>query len=139
MFASALVGRSDIPLRLRRLLNVESGLNDGLALPFVLIFLAMAKHESSHLGRCCWNWSSAWSSASASPRWSPWPGAARSSPPNRGLQPLGPVAIAVVVYAGCHLTHANPYLAAFAAGSALATLDHVAAEPSSRSATCSPS
>ena len=44
------------------------------------------------------------------------------------LQPLGPVAIAVVVYAGCHLTHANPYLAAFAAGSTLATLDPVAAD-----------
>ncbi|GJO37356.1 hypothetical protein NJB1604_01980, partial [Mycobacterium marinum] len=44
------------------------------------------------------------------------------------LQPLGPLAIAVVVYSACHLTHANPYLAAFAAGSTLATLDHVAAE-----------
>jgi NhaP-type Na+/H+ or K+/H+ antiporter len=33
-----------VPLRLRRLLNVESGLNDGLALPFVLIFLATAAH-----------------------------------------------------------------------------------------------
>ena len=50
VFASALVGRADVPLRLRRLLNVESGLNDGLALPFVLIFLAMAKHENSHIG-----------------------------------------------------------------------------------------
>ncbi|WP_245997982.1 cation:proton antiporter domain-containing protein [Nocardia pseudobrasiliensis] len=40
VFASAIVGRTDVPLRLRRLLNVESGLNDGLALPFVLIFLA---------------------------------------------------------------------------------------------------
>lgn len=28
---------------------MESGLNDGLALPFVLIFLALAKHESSHI------------------------------------------------------------------------------------------
>jgi NhaP-type Na+/H+ or K+/H+ antiporter len=38
------------------------------------------------------------------------------------------LAIAVMLYAGCHLTHANPYLAAFAAGSTLATLDKVAAE-----------
>ena len=44
------------------------------------------------------------------------------------LQPLGPVAIGVVVFAACHLTHANPYIAAFAAGSVLATLDHVVAE-----------
>jgi NhaP-type Na+/H+ or K+/H+ antiporter len=128
VFASALVGRTDIPLRLRRLLNVESGLNDGLALPFVLIFLALAKHESSHISEVLLELvlglvigvgvaalvALAWRLPilTAEPR----------------LQPLGPVAIAVVVYAICHLTHANPYLAAFAAGSALATLDHVAAE-----------
>jgi NhaP-type Na+/H+ or K+/H+ antiporter len=128
VFASALVGRSDIPLRLRRLLNVESGLNDGLALPFVLIFLALAKHEDSHIGEVLLELvlglvigvgvaalvALAWRSTilTIEPR----------------LQPLGPVAIAIVVYALCHLTHANPYLAAFAAGSALATMDHVAAE-----------
>lgn len=128
VFAAALVGRSDIPLRLRRLLNVESGLNDGLALPFVLIFLATAKHESSHWTQIIEELllglvlgfgvaalvALAWRSKilTAEPR----------------LQPLGPVAIAVVVYAGCHLTHANPYLAAFAAGSTLATLDPVVAE-----------
>ena len=128
VFASALVGRADVPLRLRRLLNVESGLNDGLAQPFVLIFLAMAKHENSHISTVLLELvlglaigigiaalvALAWRSKilTAEPR----------------LQPLGPVAIAVVVYAMCHLTHANPYLAAFAAGSTLATLDHVAAE-----------
>jgi len=128
VFASALVGRADVPLRLRRLLNVESGLNDGLALPFVLIFLAMAKHENSHISTVLVELvlglvigigvaalvALAWRAKilTAEPR----------------LQPLGPVAIAVVVYAICHLTHANPYLAAFAAGSTLATLDHVAAE-----------
>ncbi|MEV1118013.1 cation:proton antiporter [Actinosynnema sp. NPDC049800] len=50
VFASAIVGRADVPLRLRRLLNVESGLNDGLALPFVLIFLATATRDEPHLG-----------------------------------------------------------------------------------------
>ncbi|MEC3975807.1 hypothetical protein [Amycolatopsis sp. H20-H5] len=44
------------------------------------------------------------------------------------LQALGPLAIAVMLHAGCHLTHENPYLAAFAAGSTLATMDRVAAE-----------
>ena len=128
VFAAALVGRSDIPLRLRRLLNVESGLNDGLALPFVLIFLATARHEVSDVATVGVELvlglilgagvaaavALAWRSniLTAEPR----------------LQPLGPVAIAVLVYAGCHLTHANPYLAAFAAGSVLATLDHTAAE-----------
>src|SRR3954451_6619439 len=31
-----------VPVRIRRALNVESGLNDGLATPFVLLFLALA-------------------------------------------------------------------------------------------------
>ncbi|PND58078.1 peptidase [Mycobacterium sp. ENV421] len=128
VFAAALVGRSDIPLRLRRLLNVESGLNDGLALPFVLIFLATAKHESSHwtevleelaLGLVLGFGIAALVALA-------WRSKVLTAEPR--LQPLGPVAIAVVVYAGCHLTHANPYLAAFAAGSTLATLDPLTAE-----------
>ncbi len=40
VFASAIVGREEVPPKLRSLLNVESGLNDGLALPVVLILLA---------------------------------------------------------------------------------------------------
>ena len=32
-------------MRLRRLLNVESGLNDGLALPIVVVLLAVASRE----------------------------------------------------------------------------------------------
>jgi sodium/hydrogen antiporter len=42
VFAAALVGNTKVPYRLRHLLNVESGVNDGLALPFVLVFLALA-------------------------------------------------------------------------------------------------
>lgn len=128
VFAAALVGRTDIPLRLRRLLNVESGLNDGLALPFVLIFLATAAHEESDvatvgvellLGLLL----GAGVAAAVALAWR-----TKILTAEPRLQPLGPVAIAVVVYAGCHLTHANPYLAAFAAGSVLATLDHTVAE-----------
>jgi sodium/hydrogen antiporter len=42
VFAAAIVQRQDVPERLRRLLNVESGINDGLALPVVLILLAQS-------------------------------------------------------------------------------------------------
>ena len=45
VFASALVSRPQIPLRLRRLLNIESGLNDGLALPIVLFMLTMLQGD----------------------------------------------------------------------------------------------
>jgi len=36
-----------VPVRIRQALNVESGLNDGIALPFVLIFAALASTETS--------------------------------------------------------------------------------------------
>jgi len=41
VFAAALVQRDEIAGRLRRLLNLESGINDGLALPIVLVLLAL--------------------------------------------------------------------------------------------------
>ena len=37
-----------IPRRLRDVINVESGLNDGLATPFVLFFLAVASADGAH-------------------------------------------------------------------------------------------
>ncbi len=44
----AVVTNRAVPVRIRQALNVESGLNDGIALPFVLIFaaLASATHET---------------------------------------------------------------------------------------------
>src|SRR5581483_3158341 len=48
VFVAAIVGRQEIPARVRNLLNVESGLNDGLALPIVLLLLArISSFESS--------------------------------------------------------------------------------------------
>ena len=38
----AVVSNEVVPVRIRQALNVESGLNDGIALPFVLIFAALA-------------------------------------------------------------------------------------------------
>ncbi|WP_099288242.1 cation:proton antiporter [Mycobacterium persicum] len=127
VFAAAIVGRSDIPQRLRRLLNVESGLNDGLALPFVMIFLATAQGAGSELVKVGEELvlGLALGVGVAAGAALAWRAKVLTAEPH--LQPLGPLAIAVVVYTGCHLTHANPYLAAFAAGSTLATLVHVAA------------
>lgn len=128
VFASALVGRTDIPIRLRRLLNVESGLNDGLALPFVLIFLATAQHSDSHPGRVAVELAAglAVGIAIAAAVTLAWRMKLFTAEPR--LQPLGPAAVAIIVYATCDMTHANAYLAAFAAGSTLATMDGVAAE-----------
>jgi NhaP-type Na+/H+ or K+/H+ antiporter len=128
VFASAIVGRHDVPLRLRRLLNVESGLNDGLALPFVLIFLATAANEKSQFATIAIELLAGLALGIAVPVVVAlaWRLPILTAEPR--LQALGPLAVAVVLYGLCHLTHANPYLAAFAAGSALATIDPVAAE-----------
>ena len=49
VFAAAIVGRQEVPARLRQLLNVESGLNDGLALPIVLAMLAVVGSRAVQL------------------------------------------------------------------------------------------
>jgi NhaP-type Na+/H+ or K+/H+ antiporter len=43
----AVVTNSSVPERIRRALNIESGLNDGLASPFVALFLALVVSEES--------------------------------------------------------------------------------------------
>jgi NhaP-type Na+/H+ or K+/H+ antiporter len=128
VFASAIVGREDVPLRLRRLLNVESGLNDGLALPFVLIFIATATNAETHLGEVALELVAGLALGVVVPAAVVLAWRSRILTAEPRLQALGPLAIAVILYAACHLTHANPYLAAFAAGSTIATLDRVAAE-----------
>jgi sodium/hydrogen antiporter len=128
VFAAAIVGRDDVPLRLRRLLNVESGLNDGLALPFVLIFLATAAGQDANVGTVALELVAGLALGIAIPAVVTLAWRLRLLTAEPRLQALGPLAIAVMLYAACHLTHANPYLAAFAAGSTIATLDRVAAE-----------
>jgi NhaP-type Na+/H+ or K+/H+ antiporter len=51
VFASALVGHQAVPQRVQHLLNVESGLNDGLALPIVVMLLATAGEQGETIGR----------------------------------------------------------------------------------------
>lgn len=46
VITSAVVTAKAIPAKLRHVLNLESGLNDGLALPFVLFFIVIASHEA---------------------------------------------------------------------------------------------
>jgi sodium/hydrogen antiporter len=122
VFAAAIVGRTDVPLRLRRLLNVESGLNDGLALPVVVILIAVASHGHTHIWTVIGELAGGVALGIAMPLvvhlLARLPGVGSEA----RLAPLGPFSIAVILYATCHLTHANGYLAAFAAGSTLATV-----------------
>jgi sodium/hydrogen antiporter len=49
----AVVTNRSVPARIRRALNVESGLNDGIATPFVTLFIAAVAAEES-LGDTAW-------------------------------------------------------------------------------------
>ncbi|WP_079170992.1 MULTISPECIES: cation:proton antiporter [unclassified Streptomyces] len=137
VFASAIVGKKEVPSKLRQLLNVESGINDGLALPVVLVLIAAAGPTASGTAETSYgaiglelglglafgvllpllvNALVRFRLLGAEPK----------------LQPLLPLAVGIILYAACHLTHANPYLAAFSAGAVLTAVSpeaHKAFEP----------
>ena len=50
----AVVSNRLVPVRIRQALNVESGLNDGIALPFVLIFAAFASAMQTNTNAAEW-------------------------------------------------------------------------------------
>jgi NhaP-type Na+/H+ or K+/H+ antiporter len=122
VLAAAIVGHEDVPARLRHLLNVESGLNDGLALPIVLILLAMLARRETEPGALVIEaglgvvlgvvvpWVAVRLEQTrlfgAAPRY----------------EPLLVFAIGLVLFAGGSLTHANLFLAAFAGGATMASL-----------------
>ncbi|WP_416982423.1 cation:proton antiporter [Streptomyces sp. T028] len=133
VFASAIVGRKEVPAKLRELLNVESGINDGLALPVVVLLIAAAGPAAGHAGETSFgtialelglglafgvllplfvNGLVRFRLLGAEPK----------------LQPLLPLATGIILYGLCHLTHANPYLAAFSAGAVLAAISPEAKE-----------
>ncbi len=131
VFASAIVGRKDVPARLRRLLSVESGLNDGLALPVVVILISAAGSttgEHTGLATVALELLGGLVLGAALPFLIQMllriPGLGAEP----RLQPLGPLAVGVLLYATAHLTGANAYLAAFAGGAVVARLNPRAQE-----------
>jgi NhaP-type Na+/H+ or K+/H+ antiporter len=113
-----------IPNRVRRLLNVESGLNDGIATPFVNLFLAGAAttemvHSTSVLGAAgdlligagvgagvglVGGWALAWATSSG---WT-----------DAGFRTLAPLGLALLSYSVAIEAHGNGFVAAFVAGMA---------------------
>ncbi|HEX2030495.1 MAG TPA: cation:proton antiporter [Actinomycetota bacterium] len=122
LFAAAIVGREEIPSRVRTLLNVESGLNDGLALPIVVVLVSLGGAREAAVGEVLGEAGlgvvvgASVSTAAVL--------LLRSSffRPSPRYESLGALAVGVLVFAVASLTHANEFLAAFAAGVALATV-----------------
>ena len=122
VFAAAIIGRDEIPGRLRFLLNVESGINDGIALPIVLALLAVIGHETPALlsfggqvlGGIALGVLLPW--AICRLQKSRFFGIAKS------YEPLFALAIGLLVFALASMTHANVYLAVFVAGVTIASV-----------------
>ncbi|HET6352809.1 cation:proton antiporter [Streptomyces sp.] len=133
VFASAIVGRKEVPAKLRQLLNVESGINDGLALPVVLILIAAAGPTAgpahASLVKIALELGGGLALGIVLPLLVTGLVRFRLLGAEPKLQPLLPLATGIILYGLCHLTHANPYLAAFSAGAVL-----TAASPEAKAA-----
>jgi NhaP-type Na+/H+ or K+/H+ antiporter len=121
VFAAAIVGRAEVPARLRHILNVESGVNDGLALPIVLVLLAMAGGTDAG----GWTLLEEIAVGIGVGVLVPWVVLRLERLPflsaTKTLEPLVVVSIGLLVLAISVATHANLFLAAFAAGVTVAT------------------
>lgn len=122
VFAAALVGNEKVPNRLRHLLNVESGVNDGLALPFVIVLLAVtAGAHDLHLGELSLEIFLGLLIGIGVPWIAIMLERTRLFAASAAYEPLNAVAIGLVVLALAQATHGNLFLAAFAAGVTVAT------------------
>ncbi|MCI4066932.1 cation:proton antiporter [Micromonospora sp. R77] len=122
VFAAALVGNDKVPARLRHLLNVESGVNDGLALPFVVVLLAVAAgSDDLHLGELGTELAVGLLIGVLVPLAAIGLARTRWFAASAAYAPLNGVAIGLLVLALGKVTHGNLFLAAFTAGITVAT------------------
>ncbi len=111
-----------VPLRIRQALNVESGLNDGIALPAVLLFAALAGGEAADaggwlrfaalqvvlgplVGIACGYAGARLLDEAAARRWA-----------TTAFQGIGILAVAILTFAVAELTGGNGFIAAFVGG-----------------------
>lgn len=122
VFAAAIVGREEIPFRLRNLLNVESGLNDGLALPVVVVLLASAGAASVGGVELLTEVLAGIALGVGVPAAAILLERTRFFSAATAYEPLNAFAIGLLVLSLALLTHANVFLAAFSAGITVATM-----------------
>jgi NhaP-type Na+/H+ or K+/H+ antiporter len=122
VFAAALVGNDRVPERLRHLLNVESGVNDGLALPFVVVLIAVAAGSSDlHLTDLGAELVIGIAIGIAIPWVAIRLERTRFFAVSENYAPLNALAIGLLVLSVGKVSHGNLFLAAFAAGITVAT------------------
>jgi NhaP-type Na+/H+ or K+/H+ antiporter len=115
-----------VPVRVRRVLNVESGLNDGLATPVVLFAIGLAGTEGlapkeevlAALRELALGVLAGVLLAAAAGRLLAW--ARRRAWISPGLLPVATLAVPLLCYYGSLTIHGNGFVAAFVAGTAFA-------------------
>ncbi len=126
VFAAAIVGRKEVSARLRQLLNAESGLNDGLALPIVIVLLAVTGDHRLDAVSLAGDLVAGLALGVAVP----WAyirlEQTRLFAASALYEPLGLFAVGLGLLALCEVTGANPFLAAFVGGITVASLSPTA-------------
>jgi len=122
VFASAIVGRPEVPGRLRSLLNVESGLNDGLALPVVLVLIAVLADDEVSGTELLTELGLGVLLGIVVPAVAVLLIRSRFTSSTPLYASLGGLSIGLMVLGIASVTHANLFLAAFTAGITIATL-----------------
>lgn len=122
VFAAAIVGREDVPYRLRHLLNVESGMNDGLALPVVVVLLAVVEHGELDVGEVLVRLALGVALGVIVPWAAIQLERSRFFAASTAYEPLNAFAIGLIVLAVASLTGVNGFLAAFSAGVTIASM-----------------
>jgi sodium/hydrogen antiporter len=122
VFAAAIVGRDEVPGRLRHLLNVESGLNDGLALPVVLVLLTVVGGPNVEYAGLAGELALGVVIGVVVPAVAVLLLRSRFTSTTSTYEALTPVAVGLIVLSLAELTHANLFLAAFSAGITLASM-----------------
>ena len=125
----AVVTSEIVPLRIRQTINVESGLNDGIAFPPLLICIAVLSGETGQDSGSYW-----WIFVLKQFVYGPvigglvgWIGgylvdlSSKHSWMNHTFQRLSSIAIALLAYSLAEMVHGNGFIAAFFAGMLLGT------------------
>ena len=123
VFASAIVGRPEVPARLRSLLNVESGVNDGLALPVVLVLLTVVgTAEDASAAELATELALGIAIGIVVPLLAVLMLRSRFTSTATTYEALAAVSIGLIVLALAEVTHGNLFLAAFTAGITVASV-----------------
>jgi len=111
-----------VPLKIRQALNVEAGLNDGLAVPFLLFFLALAAsggETGARLGRFAveqLGYGAAIGAALGVAGGAALALARRRGSMAKASEGLAVVALPVLCLVACEAVHASAFIGAFVAG-----------------------